>query len=723
MNSNVTLDFNPVFTNLPPEMPTFEKEKAHFEHIFYSPVLPYAPQAIIYAVRSGHNLLLKPNCRKAAERLDEWKQNIDTVYPFNNWGKFTTLDQAVIHTTIPGLKDHGLKIGFEPDLWNCIRNKQKFYQKENIRMADVPIVLRDKFERHMETLKSLGIYDKLFPYQRTDACIHAIKNYSFLGYGMRLGKSRVAIAAALLKKTKHNLIICPSRLINTWYNTICNPDVTKGLGLDKSIVKIITKPSDLEDLRQFNIIGRETLRRQDKDNGPVICEWCGALVTGTICMAPNMDIYAEKKTCGWNKRINSTCPKCNAQKEYTGHYCNKCGYSDIVWTPGIYKRMKKLFSFIISDESHGEKNKNSQQGRAVRTLKAKHKMILTGTILENYISECFWQLWFLLGKGGPRFPYKYNGGYTQFTEKYCKFTKTPSGRTKKLPAIQNEGEFYYMLDSIMTRRTKDDPEVKAAMNTPEIKGGKPKLILVTPTDEERILYNQALNNFEVWYRAEMEKVNASPEWMLAGSRKRLSAQVLVKLNALRRISSCSFMFDSYRGDLTAKIQFIQDVVQAKNMAGEKVLISSVHRPLVKKLLEAIPDSEGFTGEMPHKKRSEIMDRFKTEEYPKNLIVSTACCNLGEDLSAATTMIIADLDWSPKVLEQMWERIQGPNQKKESEVMYLINKDMIDESMNELIQGKDRAIDKAIDRIDTDEEIEFYDWIEFADKMLDKRKGE
>ena len=104
--------------------------------------------------------------------------------------------------------------------------------------------------------------------------------------------------------------------------------------------------------------------------------------------------------------------------------------------------------------------------------------------------------------------------------------------------------------------------------------------------------------------------------------------------------------------------------------------------------------------MPIPKRNIIMDRFQNEDEPRVLAVTTQCCNLGVTLTRASTAVIYDLLWSPKQLEQMWKRIHRVGQTKECDIIFMINEGMIDEDINTLIVEKDKAINKAIDRIDS-----------------------
>ena len=701
----------------------WRKEKEAFRHIWEGQLPTETEEDIVYLKRSGHQLVLKPNGVIAALKLEAWKEGTSGYYNSEMWKKKCTVDNLVFKDTLNGFAEAGLKTQVDPEFLLYLKGKRKFYNKENFKMGDVPKERQAQYKKNLARLERLNLWDKLFPYQRHDAAIHAIKNFSFLGYEQGLGKTRTAIAIAMLKGTKSNLFICYSRLVHLWRDEMVK------MGINPRDINIIRHPHDLDNTKLYNIISFESLRHQDRPNEPVICEMCGSEVKGKICMAPNKDAYGDKKTCGWNRFKDATCPQCGnkhvnanggieiTESQYTGHYCHDCGYVDAVWQPGIYKRMRHLFSFIAVDESQASKNRNSQQGRALRTLKAKHKLILTGTILENYVSEAFWQLWWLLG-ASCRFPYPYEGGHNMFVNRFCEFTETKSGRRKMLPSIQNEAIFYEMMDSLMTRRTCKDSRVKKVIDLPDY---TEKRVHVTPASQEMALYEQALNDFENWYRQELSDLANKPYWMQGETKKKLSALVLVKLNALRKVSSCPYTFSGWnQKNIPAKMRFVKGIVDKKIEAGEKVLIFSAFKSAVAYMLDKLPQADGFTGEMPIPRRNQIMQRFQTQPDPRVLVATTQCCNLGVTLTKASTCIIYDLLWSPKQLEQAWKRIHRVGQDKECEIIYLINQNMIDDDINQLVSDKDAAINKAIDRIETDGAGEMLSPMDFANKMLEGR---
>lgn len=690
----------------------FEEKKVEFQKFLAADYTENTTDDYIAVSRKGHLLQLKPVGLIAALKLEQWKR--DSTGYSERWERFCTINRLIINGEVPGFTEYGLKMKLSPDLERFLHGKQKLYRRESMEVASVHENYQVLYQKKTELLKSMGLWEKLFPYQRHDACIHAIKHFSFLGYIQGLGKTRTAIATAMIKQCETNLFVCYSRLEKVWKDEMIE------MGISESEIKIIKTVNDLFYIRKYNIVSFETLRKQDKSDPAVTCPICGTVVTGKICQGPVKRASRwenpDKKICGWNRFTDAACPKCGDAKAYTGRYCNKCGYAHIDWKPGIYKRMRKLFACIIIDESQASKNKNSLQGQAVRSLKAKHKMILTGTVLENYVAEAFWQFFWLLGGGSARFPYPFKGGHSMFTKQFSEFEYTKTGRKRMKPSIINEKSFWKLLDGIMTRRTDKDASVKEVIQLPDAREVKIKL---EPTEPEKALYIKAFDDFETWYLEQLEQRAELPEWKRGEYDKTLSAMVLVKLNYLRQISSCPFAFPDYTGNGTAKLEVIKQIITEKTSAGKKVLISSAFKNLVFKIAE-LPGVVQFTGDMAIKERNEIMNQFQTQDEPRVLCVTTQCCNLGVTLTKATTAILCDYLWSPKQMEQMWKRVHRVGQKEEVDIIYLINQGFIDEDMDTLITQKDAAINKAIDRVVTATEGVYLSPMEFANKMLNRR---
>lgn len=690
----------------------FEKKKEEFKKFLDVDLSVETKEDFIVVQRKGHVLQLQPVGLIAALKLEQWKR--DSSGYFEKWERFCTINRLIINGEVPGFTEYGLKMKLSPDLEMFLIGKRKLYARESTEVGAIHEEYGMLYQHKTNLLKSMGLWDNLFPYQRHDAVIHAIKHFSFLGYIQGLGKTRTAIASCMIKQCEKNLFICYSRLEKVWKDEMIL------MGIPESEIKVIKTVNDLFKIRKYNIVSFETLRKQSKTDPPVTCPICKSEVKGKICQGPVIRAtryeLQDKKICGWNRFTDAACPKCGAVDEYTGRYCNKCGYAHIDWKPGIYKRMRNMFSCIIIDESQASKNKNSLQGQAVRALKAKHKMILTGTVLENYVSEAFFQFYWLLGGGSARFPYPWRGGHSMFTKQFCEFEHTRTGRKRMKPSIQNEKSFWKLLDGIMTRRTEKDASVKEVIQLPEANEVK---IRLEPTEPEVALYTKVLDDFETWYIEQLETRAMLPDWKRGDYDKQLSAMVLVKLNYLRQISSCSFAFPDYTGNGTAKLKVIKQIIKEKTDEGKKVLISSAFKKLVFKIAE-IPGVVQFTGDMAIKDRNEIMNEFQTKPDPNVLAVTTQCCNLGVTLTKATTAILCDYLWSPKQMEQMWKRVHRVGQKEEVDIIYLINQGFIDEDMDTLITQKDAAINKAIDRVTTATEGVYLSPMEFANKMLKNR---
>src|SRR6185369_15254436 len=128
------------------------------------------------------------------------------------------------------------------------------------------------------------------------------------------------------------------------------------------------------------------------------------------------------------------------------------------------KRVQKLFSAVLVDEAQLAKSKNTLRGRAIRALKPKGKLILTGTLMKGFAHDIFWNVAWLLGFDNPLFPYAYRGGTKRFLNEFGTYEfvdrqfedSLHEGRAKLLPEVSNLNRFWRLMASFAIRRRKDD---------------------------------------------------------------------------------------------------------------------------------------------------------------------------------------------------------------------------------------------------------------------------
>ncbi len=312
----------------------------------------------------------------------------------------------------------------------------------------------------------------LFPYQKEDVARLACKPFGYIGYDMGGGKTVTSAAWATVRKYKRVLVVAPSGLVDNWYNELKKFGFNvKRMTTHATIDRIQKDKRSRKQLAQtefyvtsYEFLSLDTAReyypweciKYDKDGNILHQE---SNITSSACPVCNREYKSAIKEC----------PVCGEIHNWTGENCLTCGYSSYTYTSKkrsypAYKRVRKLFSAVIVDEAQQAKSKNSDRGRAVRAIKCKGKLILSGTLMKGYITDLYWNIGWLLGFGNPLFHYEYRGGSKEFLDEFGSYeyvTKQyeetlSEGRAKLLPEVSNLNRFWRIFASFTIRRLKDE---------------------------------------------------------------------------------------------------------------------------------------------------------------------------------------------------------------------------------------------------------------------------
>jgi hypothetical protein len=184
------------------------------------------------------------------------------------------------------------------------------------------------------------------------------------------------------------------------------------------------------------------------------------------------------------------------------------------------KALRRRFQFIAIDEAHKIKAKDSQQAKAVRMLKARYKLLSTGTPIANYPRNIFSLLVFGWGDGTERNPYGYYNpiekdyGYTtgtrQFKEDFVSIewvtpqfeqTLDTGAKAREIPKIKDPVKWWGMMASKILRRQREEPDVSKVITFP-----KPQISteLIKMDDPHIKYYQHWLDNFAQWFKEQLK---------------------------------------------------------------------------------------------------------------------------------------------------------------------------------------------------------------------------
>ena len=327
---------------------------------------------------------------------------------------------------------------------------------------------------------------------------------------------------------------------------------------------------------------------------------------------------------------------------------------------------------VVADEAQQVKNHRSQAARALRYIPAGARIAVTGTPVENSLSE----LWAILDWTNPGL----FGTLTVFRERY--------GRAAEREA---DGDAARRLGRLITpfflRRRKTDPGV-----APELPDKVVSDRFVQLTGEQAALYKAAT-------AGTLARIEAS-----AGIARR--GQVLRLLQSLRQICNSPAHFlrqsaDGWDADAEAsrsgKLQALEELMDALTSAGDAALIftgyvSMGHLLRAHLLARGVP-AEFLHGGTPTAQRQEIVDRFQSGQGHA-LILSVRAAGTGLNLTRAGHVIHFDRPWNPAVEDQATDRAHRIGQHRTVNVHHLMAEGTVEDRISALLERK-RELTQAV----------------------------
>ena len=315
----------------------------------------------------------------------------------------------------------------------------------------------------------------------------------------------------------------------------------------------------------------------------------------------------------------------------------------------------RTFEYEIIDEAQVIKNAKTQGAKAVKEISANARFALTGTPVENRLSE-FWSIFdFLM----PGFLYSYR----KFRERY------------ELPIVKNQDP-----EALTALRRMTGPFVLRRL--------KKDVLRELPGKEERIVYSAASGRQQKLYTASALKLKealAGGAW--SGNGK---LEVLSQLMRLRQICcDPALCFEDYTGE-SAKLETCVSLIASASAAGHKILLFSQFASMLERIRERLLQegisSHLLVGATPKEERSRMVQAFASDEVPVFLI-SLKAGGTGLNLTAADIVIHYDPWWNVAAQNQATDRAYRIGQEKPVTVYKLILKDTIEENLLKLQNAK------------------------------------
>ena len=330
---------------------------------------------------------------------------------------------------------------------------------------------------------------------------------------------------------------------------------------------------------------------------------------------------------------------------------------------------KQSWGMVIVDEAQNIKNPDTAQTLAIKTLKADVKVAMTGTPVENRLTE-LWSIFDFINQG-------YLGSLREFQKSYA----IPIERFKE---NSRAAKLKMSVSPFVLRRLKTDKHVISDL--PEKMVLNEYCYLSKP---QAVLYEKTLNEM-------MEKISS-----FSGINRR--GNIFKLITALKQICNHPYQFlksGEMGRELSGKMDKCISTVQSILDNGEKTLIFTQYKEMGDILCKVIAEECSteplfFHGSLTVPQREELINRFQNEEESKVMILSLKAGGTGLNLTSATNVIHYDLWWNPAVEDQATDRTYRIGQDKNVMVHRMITLGTFEEKIDEMLKAKKELADLAV----------------------------
>lgn len=461
-----------------------------------------------------------------------------------------------------------------------------------------------------------------------------------------------------------------------------NFKLCKGINLIKDIenklseinAKKITVPSSLKvTLREYQIRGFKWFKNlSELEFGGILADEMGLGKTvqtiaflaseknkKSLIITPTSLIY------NWKCEIERFAPRIKvgivhgSMKE---QIVDKVEENDVILTTygtlrnNIQKYSNIKFDYCIIDEAQNIKNPIAKSTKAVKQIESKVKFALTGTPIENNLTE----LWSIFDFIMPGYLYSKQTFDEKFTSNYgCD--------------LEN---LKLLIKPFILRRTKKEV-IKDLPDKIE------KKVLVEMASAQKVIYSAYIKDIK-------RKIKNS-----SGDK----IEVFSYLTKLRQIClDPSLIIDDYKGG-SGKLKMAMSLIEEQIDSGGKLLLFSQFTSALKKIGKSLKDKGVqyfyLDGSIESKERIKLVNEFNNNDKIKVFLISLKAGGTGLNLTSASLVIHFDPWWNPAAENQATDRAHRIGQKNVVEVIKLVARDTIEEKILMLQEHKKELMDNVI----------------------------
>ena len=325
------------------------------------------------------------------------------------------------------------------------------------------------------------------------------------------------------------------------------------------------------------------------------------------------------------------------------------------------------FTYIVLDESQQIKNKDSKIFKATNQLQGDHKISLSGTPIENSLSDLWAQMQFI----NPDLL----GGFRFFKEEFIK-------PIEKLQDEDKKEQLKKLIQPYLLRRTKES----VAKDLPEL---TTKVFYSTMTAEQKKLYEKEKSAARNFLLDNFDATDGKYQF-----------KVLSSLTKLRQLANHPVLTKADYQKEAGKFQDVLEHLEVIHKGGHKTLLFSSfvkHLDLFKNHFEK--NNQSFyrlTGQLSQQERKKQIDQFESDAAIQSFLISIKAGGTGLNLTAADYVFILDPWWNPSIEKQAIARAHRIGQNNQVFAIKFITKDSIEEKILKLQEKKARLAEEIIE---------------------------
>jgi len=339
-------------------------------------------------------------------------------------------------------------------------------------------------------------------------------------------------------------------------------------------------------------------------------------------------------------------------------------YGRLLQSPALAEASWRL---LVLDEAQAIKNPKAKQTKAVKSIKAKARIALTGTPVENHLGD-LWSIFDFL-----------NPGLLGTSRQFANYAKGLADRTHN-----PYGPLRDLVRPYILRRMKTDKSVIADLpDKTEVKAH------CTLSRKQAALYEQTVSDLA-----------EALEGAEGIQRRGIVLATLMRLKQICNHPSQWLKDDIWSEEDSGKFARLREIAEVVAARQEKMLVFTQFRETTASLEAFLGGVFGFPGLVLHggtavKKRKDMVQSFKEDENVPFFILSLKAGGLGLNLTAASHVVHFDRWWNPAVENQATDRAFRIGQKKNVLVHKFICQGTVEEKIDEMIEAKKTLSDDLL----------------------------